>query len=83
MVDVGILYRYEWRGEPRALHAHLLDDVVTVHEADPVSCEHTERVGTFAWADGAIVGDGLSDTRRRDIAALLTAALSSQNPGSV
>lgn len=75
MVDVGVLYRYEWRGEPRAMHARLFGDVIEIHEADPVTCEHTELVGVFAWTDGAIVGDGLSDTRRRDIAALLTAAL--------
>ena len=79
MVDIGVLYRYEWRGEPRAMHAHLVGDVIEVNEADPLTCAHTERIGGFHWQDGAIVGPGLSDTRRAGIAALLAAALA-QHP---
>lgn len=75
MVDVGVLYRYAWGGQPRAMHARLVDDIVTVNEADPVTCEYTDPVGVFQWVDGDLVGDGLSDTRRQAIAALLTAAL--------
>ena len=75
MVDAGVLYRYTWGGQPRAMHARLVDDIVTINEADPVTCEHTDPVGVFQWVDGALVGDGLSETRRLDIAALLTAAL--------
>ena len=75
MVDVGVLYRYAWGGQPRAMHARLVDDTVTVNEVDPVTCEHTDPVGVFQWVGGDLVGDGLSDTRRQAIAALLTAAL--------
>ena len=48
---------------------------MTVNEVDPVTCEHTDPVGVFQWVNGDLVGDGLSDTRRQAIAALLTAAL--------
>jgi hypothetical protein len=64
------------------MHARLVGDVIEVNEADPVTCEHTEPVGVFGWEDGAIVGDGLSDTRRREIAALLAAAVAPQNIGA-
>ena len=75
MVDVSVLYRYVWGGQPRAMHARLVDGIVTVSEVDPVTCEHTDPVGVFQWVDGVLVGDGLSDTRRQAIEALLTAAL--------
>lgn len=75
MVDVGVLYRYAWGGQPRAMHARLVGDIVTVNEADPVTCEHTDPVGVFQWVDGALVGDGLSDTRRQAITTLLANAM--------
>jgi len=75
MVNLSVLYRYQWRGIDRAMRAHLLDTVVTVVEVDPVTCEETEPVGIFQWVDGALVGtDDLSDTRRSAIAALLAVA---------
>jgi hypothetical protein len=75
MVNIGVFYRYSWSGQSRAMHAQLVDDVVTVNEADPITCEHTELVGVFAWVDNSIVGEGLSDTRRQDITEMLNAAL--------
>jgi len=75
MVDIGVFYRYSWGGESRAMHARLLGDIVTVNEADPVSCEHTEPVGVFTWVDNNIVGEGLSDLRRENITQLLLAGL--------
>jgi hypothetical protein len=77
MVDIGILYRYAWRDEPRAMHARLVDGIVTVNEVDPVTCEHTDPVSVCQWVDGALVGGTLSDTRRQAIEGLLTAALQS------
>jgi len=75
MVNLSVLYRYQWRGIDRAMRAHLLDIVVAVVEVDPVTCEETEPVGIFQWVDGALVGtDELSDTRRSAIAALLAVA---------
>jgi hypothetical protein len=76
-VDIGVFYRYAWQGQPRAMYAQLLDDIVTITEADPVTCERTEPVGVFAWVDGAIVGTGLSDTRKTAIAAMIHAAIAS------
>jgi hypothetical protein len=77
MVDVSVLYRYAWGGQPRAMHARLVDGIVTVSEVDPVTCEHTDPVGVFQWVDGSLVGGTLSDTRRQAIEGLLTAALQS------
>jgi hypothetical protein len=75
MVDLSVLYRYQWRGADRAMRAHLLDTTVMVTEVHPVTCEETEPVGIFQWVDGALVGtDELSDTRRSAIAALLAVA---------
>jgi hypothetical protein len=75
MVDVSVLYRYAWGGQPRAMHARLVGDIVTVNEVDPVTCEHTEPVSVCQWVDGALVGGTLSDTRRQAIEGLLTAAV--------
>jgi hypothetical protein len=77
MVDLSVLYRYQWRGVDRAMRAHLLDTTVMVTEVDPVTCEETEPVGVFQWVDGSLVGGTLSDTRRQAIEGLLTAALQS------
>ncbi len=56
------------------MHARLLGSTVTIHEADPVTCEHTELVGVFSWENGQLIGPGLSDTRRAQIAARLAVA---------
>ena len=77
MVNIGVLYRYNWQGSPRALHAQLLGDTVTINEADPVTCRHTELVGVLSWQNGAIVGDGLSDTRKAAISALINSVMQS------
>ena len=76
-VDIAVFYRYAWLGQARAMYAQLLDNIVTIHEADPVTCEHTDPVGVFDWVDGAIVGAGLSDTRKTAIAAMINAAIAS------
>lgn len=75
MVDIAVLYRYTWASQPRAMHARLIDDIVTINEVHPVTCEHTDPVGVFQWVDGAIVGAGLSDTRRQAITTLLANAM--------
>lgn len=80
MVNIGVFYRYTWQGQLRAMHAHLIGNELTVNEADPATCEHTENVGVFEWTDGVIVGSGLSDTRKQAIAALLSAALQGVEP---
>lgn len=73
-VDISVFYRYTWQGQPRAMHAHLIGNELTVNEADSITCEHTEMVGIFRWENNTIIGDGLSETRRQAITALLIAA---------
>lgn len=68
-------YRYTWRGESRTMTVVL----------DRIACTVTDDadgdVYRLTWDGATLKGTGLSDTRRREIAALLTAALATQNPG--
>lgn len=79
MVDVGVFYRYTWQGNARAMHARLVGDTVTVNEADPVTCEHTELAGVFSWDGQTLTGAGLSNARKADISALLITATQVSN----
>ena len=62
-------YRYTWRGETRTMTIAL----------DRTACTVTDNadgdVYRLTWDGVALTGTGLSDTRRREIAALLTAAM--------
>lgn len=78
MVNIGVLYRYTWQGQPRAMHARLLGDVVTVNHADPVTCVHIEPAGEYLFTEGQLEGPGpLSQTRREAIAELLARSIAS------
>ena len=76
MVDIGILYRYAWRDEPRAMHARYIDGTVTVTQVHPVTCVPIESHGEYTYAPEGLTGDGdLADTHRRAIAVLIAANL--------
>jgi hypothetical protein len=76
MLDLGVLYRYQWGGQRRALHTHLLDTTATVREVDPVSCEPIEEVGVYTFDGTQLIGDApLAETRRAAIVALLQPAV--------
>ena len=62
-------YRYTWRGEQRTMTVAL----------DCTACTVTDNADgdtyRLTWDGVALTGTGLSDTRRREIAALLVAAM--------
>ena len=62
-------YRYTWRGETRTMTIAL----------DRTACTVTDNADgdtyRLTWDGATLTGTGLSDTRRREIAALLVAAM--------
>jgi hypothetical protein len=71
MLDKTVVtqYRYTWRGEARTMTVAL----------DRTACTVTDdadgNVSRLTWDGKSLAGAGLSDMRRREIAALLTAAM--------
>ena len=78
MLDKTVVarYRYTWRGEPRTM------TVVLDCTACTVTDDADGDTHKLTWDGRALTGAGLSDTRRREIAALLAAAVAPQNIGA-
>lgn len=73
-----VFYEYTWRGERRAMICTLHPDF-SVSLWDRLSGEPIE--GPWQFIDGALIGAGdLSETRRREISALLQTIIQAVEP---